>query len=70
MTPLELTGAAAIYLVCVFLAGYIGGLLTLFFNRKGGLEAFVLVPVVGIVIWLTGAVCGAVWLGVKIGEMG
>jgi hypothetical protein len=69
MTWLELTGAAAIYVVCIFLLGYTGGLLTLLLNRKGGLESLVLIPVVGIAIWLIGAVCGAVWLGIKIGQM-
>jgi hypothetical protein len=69
MTWLELVGAAAIYAVCVLLGGYAGGLFTMFLNRKSGLEGLVLVPVVAIFIWIVGAICGAVWLGIKIGEM-
>ena len=69
MSWLELVGAAAIYIICVYVSGYVGAVFVMLLNRKGGLESFVLIPVVTTFIWVVGAVCGAVWLGVKIGEM-
>ncbi len=69
MTGLELTGAAAIYIVCVFLLGYAGAILSIIINQKEGLGAFVLAPVIASMIWVVGAVCGVIWLGIKIGEM-
>lgn len=66
MTGLEIVGAAAIYIVAVIIAGYIGVAITAFCTRKRGLEVMPLLIIVPMTIWLVGAAVGLVLLGAAI----
>jgi hypothetical protein len=66
MSGLEVVGAAAIYIVAVIVAGYIGAGLTAFLTRKSGLEGLALIVVVPMAIWIVGAIVGLILLGAAI----
>ncbi|MBD9511530.1 hypothetical protein IB265_32765 [Ensifer sp. ENS10] len=63
MTGLEIVGASAIYIVCIFVGGYLWVPIAAYLTRKQGLESipFVVVPV--LLIWAIGAIVGLVLLG-------
>jgi hypothetical protein len=63
MSALELIGAATIYVAAVAIAGYVGGLVTVFCARDKGLAAVAPAILIAGGIWFIGAVVCLVLLG-------